>query len=98
MRSQSFVSPKGSDTGFASTRRATQTLIIALALLIITSGTAYAKPTEPPKPPPGPPVEVSALPGATAPPELDAFAWAIADADPGEVLAAKGGQHRLPQA
>ena len=98
MRSQSFLSLTGSETGIAHTRRATQAFVIALVLLLITSGTAYAKPTEPPKPPPGPPVEVSALPGATAPPELDAFAWAIADADSGEVLAAKGGQHRLPQA
>lgn len=88
----------GHSQRFTLPRRAVHTLVLALALLLITSVNASAKPTDPPKPPPGPPVEVSALPGATPTPELGAFAWAIADADTGEVLAAKGGQHRLPQA
>ncbi|MFA7265656.1 MAG: hypothetical protein WC054_05025 [Candidatus Nanopelagicales bacterium] len=98
MHLQSLERPRGSSTAVVHPRRTIQALLITLVLLLITSGTALAAPTDPPKPPPGPPVEVSALPGSTPPPELDAFAWAIADADTGEVLAAKGCQHRLPQA
>lgn len=73
-------------------------LLLGLLGLLCGGSAASAKETAPPKPPPGPPVEYSALPGATPPPELGAFSWIIADADSGEVLAAKGARHRLPQA
>lgn len=73
---------------------------VAIALLLLTLSTTFAgaKETDPPKPPPGPPVHYSPQPGATPPPELDAFSWVIADASTGEVLAEKGSHHRLPQA
>ncbi len=74
------------------------TLVLALCLVMFGGSLASAKEIAPPKPPPGPPVEYSPLPGSTPPPELDAFAWVIADADSGEVLAAKGARYRLPQA
>ena len=73
-------------------------MLIAFAALIASGSMATAKNTDPPKPPPGPPIEFSPIAGATPPPELDAYAWIIADAQSGEILAAKGSRHRLPQA
>ena len=73
-------------------------LLIAIVALVAGGSMAAAKKNDPPKPPPGPPVEFSPLAGATPPPELDAYAWIIADAQSGEILAAKGSRHRLPQA
>lgn len=49
-------------------------------------------------PPPGPPVEFIGLPGSTTPPQIDTFAWVVADANTGEILAAKGPNTKLPQA
>lgn len=82
----------------ARATRLTLVLTLGLLALICAGSAANAKATPSPKPPPGPPVEYSALPGATPPPELGAFSWIIADATSGEVLAAKGPHHRLPQA
>lgn len=73
-------------------------LLLALATVVAAGSFAQAKESAPPKPPPGPPVEFSGHPGSTAPPQLDAYSWVIADAESGEVLAAKGPHHRLPQA
>ncbi len=73
-------------------------LLLAFATLVAGGSLAHGKESAPPKPPPGPPVEFSGHPGSTAPPEIEAFAWVVADAASGEVLAAKGPHHRLPQA
>jgi len=78
--------------------RIVMAMLIAFAALVASGSMATAKNTDPPKPPPGPPIEFSPIAGATPPPELDAYAWIIADAQSGEILAAKGSRHRLPQA
>ncbi|WP_228978235.1 D-alanyl-D-alanine carboxypeptidase family protein [Streptomyces sp. DH12] len=83
-------------------------LFLLLPLLVMSAAAAAPRPEEPMPPRPSARVDAAVLrrpgtqvrlpPGGTAPPTLSARSWLVAEADTGDVLAARDAHRRLPPA